>query len=728
MPNLVANQETERYLADYHAESDTFDKVDLGARAPERRRRRRRRRRRSPTRPARLGPRQIARRGGADPARPRAEARRADEDLRHLGRLGERGARPGTRRAAANRSMTIRRLLIANRGEIAVRVARTAREMGIETVAVYAESDAGAFHVAADGPAPSRSAPGRRAETYLSIPRLLEAARAARRRRACIRATASSRRTPTSRARSTAAGLVWVGPPPAAIEADGRQAPVARADGGGRRAGRARARDPDVADDAELAAEARAHRVSRCSSRRRPAAAARGCRASTAPRTCRPRSRRARRLAAAAFGDGTVYLERLLERPPPRRVPGLRRPRRATSSTSSSASAASSGGTRRSSRRRRAPRSTRRCASAHGRRRRSRRRAPSATSARGRSSSCSTERRSFYFLEMNTRLQVEHPITEETLGLRPRARAARGRRGRRAAGRGATARSRRAATRSSCASTPRIPVDFLPRSGRILVYREPGGPGRARRRGRRARAASWARVRPAARQARRLGAGPRGGDRARAARARGVGRARRRDEPAAARGGPRVARSSLSGRYATDLVARPSARAGRRSRPTPPGSPPRCALRGAARRRRSARRRRPGAAADPWERGFGLEGRAREARVRRPRPRRPARAGRGVARRPSASLRVARTARPAIALEIDGRGIASAPSATAIGSSSGATGDVRRSSARARDAAAARRGARRRPARADARPGPQGARRRRASAVERGRSSWSSRP
>ena len=72
----------------------------------------------------------------------------------------------------------IRRLLIANRGEIAVRIVRACRELGIETVAVYSEADARAAHVfladraVAIGPA----AP---AESYLSIPRILDAARAA---------------------------------------------------------------------------------------------------------------------------------------------------------------------------------------------------------------------------------------------------------------------------------------------------------------------------------------------------------------------------------------------------------------------------------------------------------------------------------------------------------------------------------------------------------------------
>ena len=72
----------------------------------------------------------------------------------------------------------IRRLLIANRGEIAVRIARACRELGIESVAVYSDADRDAAHVqAADravriGPAPP-------AESYLDARALVEAARGA---------------------------------------------------------------------------------------------------------------------------------------------------------------------------------------------------------------------------------------------------------------------------------------------------------------------------------------------------------------------------------------------------------------------------------------------------------------------------------------------------------------------------------------------------------------------
>ncbi|MBA4791954.1 MAG: acetyl/propionyl/methylcrotonyl-CoA carboxylase subunit alpha [Rhizobiales bacterium] len=72
----------------------------------------------------------------------------------------------------------IRTLLIANRGEIAVRVMRTARAMGLKTVAVYSEADARALHVeSADEAYPIGRAPAR--ESYLRIDAILDAARKA---------------------------------------------------------------------------------------------------------------------------------------------------------------------------------------------------------------------------------------------------------------------------------------------------------------------------------------------------------------------------------------------------------------------------------------------------------------------------------------------------------------------------------------------------------------------
>src|SRR5687767_3094364 len=69
-----------------------------------------------------------------------------------------------------------RRILIANRGEIAVRIIRTCRELGIESVAVYSDADARALHVSLADRA-VRLGPAVPAESYLSIPAILKAAR-----------------------------------------------------------------------------------------------------------------------------------------------------------------------------------------------------------------------------------------------------------------------------------------------------------------------------------------------------------------------------------------------------------------------------------------------------------------------------------------------------------------------------------------------------------------------
>jgi 3-methylcrotonyl-CoA carboxylase alpha subunit len=69
-----------------------------------------------------------------------------------------------------------RTLLIANRGEIACRVIRTARAMGLRTVAVYSEADQGAMHVALADEAVLLG-PARARDSYLNIERVIEAAR-----------------------------------------------------------------------------------------------------------------------------------------------------------------------------------------------------------------------------------------------------------------------------------------------------------------------------------------------------------------------------------------------------------------------------------------------------------------------------------------------------------------------------------------------------------------------
>src|SRR3984957_10584114 len=112
-----------------------------------------------------------------------------------------------------------RSLLIANRGEIACRVARTARRMGIETIAVYSDADARALHVlAADRAYPIGPAPAR--ESYLNISRIIETALAAG-AAAIHPGYGFLSENPAFAEACAEAGIVFVGPPPSAMRAMG---------------------------------------------------------------------------------------------------------------------------------------------------------------------------------------------------------------------------------------------------------------------------------------------------------------------------------------------------------------------------------------------------------------------------------------------------------------------------------------------------------------------------
>ncbi len=110
-------------------------------------------------------------------------------------------------------------VLIANRGEIACRIARTAKRLGLHTIAVYSEADAKALHVRVCdeahfiGPAPAR-------ESYLVIERLIEVALATRAE--CVHPGYGFLSENAQFAEACAkAGIVFVGPPPDAIRAMG---------------------------------------------------------------------------------------------------------------------------------------------------------------------------------------------------------------------------------------------------------------------------------------------------------------------------------------------------------------------------------------------------------------------------------------------------------------------------------------------------------------------------
>src|ERR1700730_992426 len=114
------------------------------------------------------------------------------------------------------------KILIANRGEIACRIIRTARRLGVRTVAGYSEADAQALHVAmADeahliGPGPAR-------DSYLSIARVLEAARASSAQAIHPGYGLLSENAEFGQACADA-GIVFIGPSAAAIRAIGDKA------------------------------------------------------------------------------------------------------------------------------------------------------------------------------------------------------------------------------------------------------------------------------------------------------------------------------------------------------------------------------------------------------------------------------------------------------------------------------------------------------------------------
>ena len=110
-------------------------------------------------------------------------------------------------------------VLIANRGEIAVRVARTAKRLGIRTIAVYSEADANALHVRVCDEAHCIG-PAAASESYLSIANMLAAARASN--AACIHPGYGFLSENADFAQACAdAGMVFVGPPPDAMRAMG---------------------------------------------------------------------------------------------------------------------------------------------------------------------------------------------------------------------------------------------------------------------------------------------------------------------------------------------------------------------------------------------------------------------------------------------------------------------------------------------------------------------------
>ena len=303
------------------------------------------------------------------------------------------------------------RLLVANRGEIAVRIFRACRDLGVETVAVYSDADRAAPHVAmADhaarlGPAPAR-------ESYLSVSSILAAAK--KTGATLVHPGYGFLAENADFARACAGeGLTFVGPGPEAIAAMGsktgarelmRKADVPVVPGTARAASGA-------AELAEFGAKAGYPILLKASA----GGGGKGMRRVESAAELPNAFERVASEAQASFGDGAVYAEKLVERPRHVEVQVIGDARGHLVAV----------GERECSVQRRHQKVVEECPSPvvdPPLRARLLEAALSAARAVG-YTSCGTVEfllapdGAFYFLEMNTRLQVEHPVTEEVWGV-----------------------------------------------------------------------------------------------------------------------------------------------------------------------------------------------------------------------------------------------------------------------------------------------------------------------
>jgi 3-methylcrotonyl-CoA carboxylase alpha subunit len=203
------------------------------------------------------------------------------------------------------------KILVANRGEIACRVMRTARRLGVRTVAVYSDADASARHVAmADeayriGPAPAR-------ESYLSIDAILEAARRSG-ARAVHPGYGFLSENPDFADACARAGVTFVGPPASAIRAMGSKSAAKRLM---ERAGVPLIPGYHGEDQSPARLAAEAERIGwPVLVKASAGGGGKGMRAVIEPAAFQDALAGAKREALASFGDDRVLLERYLARP-----------------------------------------------------------------------------------------------------------------------------------------------------------------------------------------------------------------------------------------------------------------------------------------------------------------------------------------------------------------------------------------------------------------------------
>ena len=363
---------------------------------------------------------------------------------------------------------SFRKVLIANRGEIAVRIIRTCRELGISPVAIYSEADRAALHVRmADeaycvGPPPSR-------ESYLSQQAILNAARESGSEAIHPGYGFLSENGAFVRA-CEAAGVVFIGPPAAAMDAMGEKT---RARTNMERAGVPVVPGSTAPFPSAEAALAYAQSVGFPVMLKAAAGGGgKGMRRVDAPQDFASAWRAAQSEALNAFGNDAVYLEKYLDQPHhveiqvfadahgnavhlnERECSAQRRHQKVIEETPSPILTAEM--------RSRMGEVAVRAARAVG------------YLGAGTVEFLVDRSRHFYFLEMNTRLQVEHPVTEWVTGLDLVAWQIRVAQGEKL---GFDTRPPNGHSIEARVYAEDPAQNFLPSPGRIAYLRAPSGPG-----------------------------------------------------------------------------------------------------------------------------------------------------------------------------------------------------------------------------------------------------------
>ncbi len=363
----------------------------------------------------------------------------------------------------------ITKVLVANRGEIAVRVMRTCREMGIATVAVYSDADRGALHVRkADeavhiGPSPSR-------ESYLAIQKIVDAAKRTGADAVHPGYGFLSENAEFARALQ-AAGITFIGPLPESMDAMGVKT-TARRNMKAAGVPTVPGSEGPIADeeDAEAFADAVGYPVM---IKAAAGGGGKGMKKCERSEDFLALWRSAKRESASAFGDDRLYIEKFLERPRHVEIQVF----------ADAQGHAIWIGERECSVQRRQQKvveETPSCVLDEGLRQAMGQVAVRAAKAVDYRGAGTVEflvdaHRNFYFLEMNTRLQVEHPVTEMTTGLdlvRMQIEVARGE----------PIIAQDQVVRRGHAIEARIYAEdpargFMPSPGKITYLRVPGGPG-----------------------------------------------------------------------------------------------------------------------------------------------------------------------------------------------------------------------------------------------------------